>query len=131
LSLSRRGKAKRKEVKRMPLITKAEREERELIIEQILELWQELKEYCLPHIRNSLRYYFGISIPEDADDGELRGALLGISAPNGALRAYKNMLFEKRCLEQYRLRRLEEREAVRTEFVPSIPQPKQEIGWEL
>jgi hypothetical protein len=115
-------------------MTRAERQEREMIIDQILELWQELKEYCLPHIRNSLRYYFGISIPEDADDRELRGALLGISAPNGILRAYKNMLWEKRCLEQYRLRRLEtEREAVRTEAIPSIiPQPTRgDIGWEI
>jgi hypothetical protein len=114
----------------MSLMTRTERREREMIIDQILELWQELKEYCLPHIRNSLRYYFGISVPEDVSVEELRGALLGISAPNGILRAYKNMLWEKRCLEQYRLRRLEtEREAVRTEFVPSISQPRDEIDW--
>jgi hypothetical protein len=101
-----------------------------MIIEQILELWQELKEYCLPHIRNSLRYYFGISIPEDANDGELRGALLGISAPNGILRAYKNMLWEKRYLEQYRLRREAKRkEAVGQSIPPIISVPRQDDPW--
>jgi hypothetical protein len=114
----------------MLALSKAEREEREMLVDDISELWNELSEYCFPHIQNSLRYYFGISVKEGEDPSR---KLFHSDAPNGILRSYRNMLWEKRNCERYRLRRLEtDREAVKTEAIPSIiSQPKQEIGWEL
>jgi hypothetical protein len=111
----------------MLALSKTEREEREMLVDDISELWNELSEYCFSHIQNSLRYYFGISVKEGENPAK---RLFHSDAPNGVLRSYRNMLWEKRNCERYRLRRLEEREAVRTEVVPSIiPQPREESGW--
>ena len=107
--------------------SKKEREEREMLVANISELWKELSEYCFPHIQNSLRYYFGISVKEGEDPAR---KLFHSNVPTGVLRSYRNMLWEKRNCERYRLRRLETEEAVRTEVIPSIiPQPREEIDW--